>query len=140
MGRGRSGALVPAVWLLAAAAAAAAHRPAYNTSSRRSGAPGVVNLHLVPHTHDDVGWLKTVDQYYYGADASIQRAGVRKILNAVFKELMWNPDRRFIYVESAFFERWWDECDERTAEVVKTLVASGQLEFINGGASMADRQ
>lgn len=30
--------------------------------------PDMLNVHLVAHTHDDVGWLKTVDQYFYGSE------------------------------------------------------------------------
>lgn len=74
--------------LLSVVGALLPHRAPYNTSSRR--VRGAINLHLVPHTHDDVGWLKTVDQYYYGSKNSIQRASVQSILNAVIKELAWS--------------------------------------------------
>lgn len=42
----------------------------YNTGARVVA--GKLNVHLVAHSHDDVGWLKTVDQYYVGSNNSIQ--------------------------------------------------------------------
>ena len=93
----------------------------------------VLNVHLVPHTHDDTGWLKTVDQYYYGTNSSIQLASVQYILDTVMPSLEANPERKFTYVETAFFARWWRDQDAAMRARVRALVRSGQLEFANGG-------
>ncbi|XP_078495203.1 lysosomal alpha-mannosidase [Ciona intestinalis] len=97
-----------------------------------------LNIHLVPHTHDDVGWLKTVDQYYYGSNSSIVIAGVQYILDSVIPQLLSDPSKRFIYVEIAFFSRWWEEQNDAMKENVKQLVQEGRLEFILGGWCMND--
>uniref|UniRef100_A0A1A9W6T1 Alpha-mannosidase n=1 Tax=Glossina brevipalpis TaxID=37001 RepID=A0A1A9W6T1_9MUSC len=100
--------------------------------------PNLLNVHLIPHSHDDVGWLKTVDQYYYGSKTLIQKAGVQYILDSVIQELLRDPKKRFIYVESAFFFKWWSEQNEELQEQVTMLVNEGRLEFIGGAWSMND--
>eukprot|EP00961_Rhodomonas_salina_P117590 1582727-Rhodomonas_salina.2 len=120
--------------------------------------PGKINVHLVCHTHDDVGWLKTVDQYYYGANNSIQHAGVQYILDtyagptriwvrraspgdafrsgnqrAVVSECMANPDRKFTYVEQAFFQRWWTEQTPamKVFALISRVVRSNPFSLLN---------
>jgi lysosomal alpha-mannosidase len=94
--------------------------------------PDKLNVHIVSHTHDDVGWLKTVDQYYYGTKNVIQKAGVRYILDSVVSALLENNQRRFIYVETAFFWKWWNQQDESVKAAVTYLVNQGRAEkFIN---------
>nr|XP_012569187.1 probable alpha-mannosidase At5g13980 [Cicer arietinum] len=108
----------------------------YNTS--QGIVSGKLNVHLVAHTHDDVGWLKTVDQYYVGSNNSIQGACVQNVLDSMVHALLADKNRKFIYVEMAFFQRWWRDQSEAVQDVVKKLVSSGQLEFINGGMCMHD--
>jgi len=62
-------------------------------------------VHVIPHSHDDVGWLKTLDQYFWGIHDNIQRANVFLILDSTITELELNPERKFTYVEMAFFMR-----------------------------------
>ncbi|XP_022885754.1 alpha-mannosidase-like isoform X2 [Olea europaea var. sylvestris] len=108
----------------------------YNTGS--GIIDGKLNVHLVPHSHDDVGWLKTVDQYYVGSNNSIQGACVENILDSVVMSLRRDPNRKFAFAEMAFFDRWWKRQNPEIQEDVRKLVDAGQLEFVNGGWCMHD--
>ena len=82
---------------------------------------GRINVHLVPHSHDDTGWLKTVDQYYYGSANEIQDAGVGYIIDTVVTELSKNSERKFVFVEIAFFAMWWNEASDYERNGQKAL-------------------
>lgn len=114
--------------------------PSHNCGYQSCNPPkdGFINVHIVPHTHDDVGWLKTVDQYYYGSNSKYQQAGVQYILDTVIDSLRKDKNRKFIYVETAFFWKWWIKQHDIVKSRVRKLVNNGQLEFISGGWSMND--
>ena len=100
----------------------------YNTK----GGPveGKINIHLVPHSHDDTGWQVTIDQYF--------SREVYWIIDTITEQLAQNLNRKFIYVETAFFARWWDQASDFKRTRAKRLVKNKQLEFINGGWCMHD--
>ena len=72
-------------------------------------AAAVTNVFVMPHSHDDVGWLKTVNQYFDGARRDIQWTYVDVELSTVIDSLLANPARRFSEVEMKFFTMCWEK-------------------------------
>ena len=98
----------------------------------------MLTVHLIPHSHDDVGWLKTVDDYYYGGDMRTQYAGVQYTIDTVVEELSKNQTYKFSIVEIAFLYRWWNQATEDQKNQMKQLIKNKQLQIINGGWCMSD--
>ena len=46
-----------------------------------------LNVHIIPHTHDDVGWVKTVDEYFTGFKPGASHASVQLILDEIIAAL-----------------------------------------------------
>ncbi len=59
------------------------------------------------------------------ARKEIRPQGVQYIIDAALESLFENPDRRFIYVEMAFFWRWWVEQTDEMQNKVRELVNQG---------------
>ena len=85
-------------------------------------------------------YFESLCKYYYGSNDTIKwaNAGVQYILDTVIPQLVLDPKKRFIFVETAYFWRWWGEQEENMKNTVKKLVQNGQLEFILGGWCMND--
>ena len=92
--------------------------------------PKKLSIHMIPHSHDDVGWEVTVDDYY--------NIFTRDIITNVVKSLQVSPQRKFPQVEIYYFHRWWQEQNQTTRDIVHKLVRDGQLVFINGGWTVND--
>ena len=103
--------------------------------------PDKLYVHMIPHSHDDVGWINTVYEYYFGTPDTYaigNTISIREIIDTVIEELQKKPDRTYTQVEMKYFTMWyWNQTDD-TRQVVKDLVKEGRLEFANGGWTMTD--
>ena len=87
-------------------------------------------VHVVCHTHDDPGWLKTFQGYYNDA--------VKNILDNMVVSLSAKKERKFSYVEMSFFKKWYDKQSDQIKQKVKEFISEGRLEIINGGWVLHD--
>lgn len=85
---------------------------------------------LIPHSHNDPGWLKTFEHYFHYES--------KQILNNMVAKLQQYPNLTFIWSEVSFLSAWWDSAHPSKQRALRKLVHSGRLEITTGGWVMTD--
>ena len=95
----------------------------YKKNSKNGKEP--LQIIVVPHSHNDPGWLWTLETYY--------TVRTRSILTNTVLFLEKFPDFRMIWTETIFLDIWWKESPLDMQNKFKDLVKQGRIEILSGG-------
>ncbi|KAK2168413.1 hypothetical protein LSH36_17g13000 [Paralvinella palmiformis] len=85
---------------------------------------------LVPHSHNDPGWHKTVFGYFQDQ--------TKPTLDNMVNKLIKYPNMTFIWAESIFLHMWYQDSSPHTQAQLKKLIKRGQLEIVSGSWIVPD--
>lgn len=88
-----------------------------------------LHVFVVPHSHQDVGWRLTVDSCYSDAKSTLSNA-----VTKLDEHRQW----KFIWAETAFLSRWYNEASANQRQLLKRAIADRQLEIVTGGWVMTE--
>lgn len=103
---------------------------AYDEKSEWSPAKKL-NVIIVPHSHNDPGWLMTFEEYF--------EKRTKHILNTVVEALSEKETRTFIWAEISYLSLWWQQANQTMRSKMRRLIVeTKQLEIVTGGWVMTD--
>ena len=92
-----------------------------------------INIHIIPHTHLDPGWLFTAEEYY-----TVE--SINDIFCTITDELYEDEkkEKTFVINELFYFRRWYKETSEDNHVKIKQLIKEKRIEFVLGGFVVND--
>jgi alpha-mannosidase II len=73
-----------------------------------------LKVFVVPHSHNDPGWLSTFDEYY--------ERSTKFIFANMLRHLDENEQLKFIWAEISYFSRWYDKLAEESRITVRKIL------------------
>lgn len=101
-----------------------------NNDEKTSYRPEKLRVIVVPHSHNDPGWLKTIDAYFEDQ--------TKFILTNMVEKLQIYKNMTFIWAETVFLSMWWDDLNEASRKAVRKLITGRRLEIVGGGWVLTD--